>query len=115
MSETKILKEIQLLISKLGGRLWRNNCGYLQAKDGRWVKFGVSNPGGSDGIGFKPTLITQEMVGKTIAIFLAIEIKKDEGILSTEQIKFIDAVNKSGGIAFVARSTTDVIEKLVDK
>lgn len=44
--------------------------------------------------------------------FLAIEIKARYGKVSPEQEQFINDVNKSGGLAFVARSVQDVIEKL---
>ena len=40
--------------------------------------------------------------------FLAIEIKSSVGIVSDEQQSFIDDVNKSGGLAFVARSAKEV-------
>lgn len=44
--------------------------------------------------------------------FLAIEVKARYGKVSPEQEQFINDVNKSGGLAFVARSVQDVIEKL---
>lgn len=44
---------------------------------------------------------------------LCIEVKDDDGKLSPEQAKFIDDVNRCGGLAFVARSVEDVKEALV--
>ena len=44
--------------------------------------------------------------------FLAIEVKTKIGRVSTHQVKFIDSVNNAGGLAFVARSVDDVIDKL---
>ena len=44
--------------------------------------------------------------------FLAIEVKTKIGRVSTHQVKFIDSVNDAGGLAFVARSVDDVIDKL---
>lgn len=44
--------------------------------------------------------------------FLAIEIKARYGKVSPEQQRFIDDVNNSGGVAFVARSVQDVVDKL---
>ena len=74
MSESKNVTEIQLNIPKYM-RLFRNNtglCTYL--KNGRkWkVKYGIGGTGGSDLIGFTQLKITQEMVGKEMAIFTAV-------------------------------------------
>jgi len=44
--------------------------------------------------------------------FVAIEVKSAKGRPSPDQIKFIDNVNKHGGIAFIARSWDEVKEKL---
>ena len=44
--------------------------------------------------------------------FLAIEIKTEKGKVTKHQARFLKAVEDNGGIAFVARSVEDVIEKL---
>lgn len=100
MSEIKLMKEIQLQVSKLGHVCFRNNVGFATTKNGCNIRYGLC-VGSSDLIGW-----TKD--GR----FLAIEVKTSKGIMRTEQIKFLDAVNKSGGIGIVARSTTDIIEKL---
>jgi Holliday junction resolvase len=43
--------------------------------------------------------------------FLAIEVKRPGYDPSDDQQKFIDKVNKKGGLAFVASSVDDVIER----
>jgi len=43
---------------------------------------------------------------------LAIEVKTQKGKVSPEQLEFISKFNKSGGIAFVARSVEDVEREL---
>lgn len=103
MSEKQIMQEIQIELAKIGVRLFRNNVGYLQAKDGRYVHFGFCT-GSSDLIGWTP------VNGK--AVFTAIEVKTPTGRMTIEQRSFIDAVVKSGGIAFVARSATEALEKI---
>ena len=104
MKETPILKRIMLACSNGPVRLWRNNCGSLQDKTGRWVKFGIANPGGSDLIGFKTITVGPEHVGMKLAIFCAIECKSKSGRIRPKQQVFIDNVKLHGGLAGVARS-----------
>jgi hypothetical protein len=44
--------------------------------------------------------------------FFGCEVKTEKGVLSDHQTKFIQAINESGGIGFVARSVDDVIKHL---
>jgi len=46
--------------------------------------------------------------------FLAIEVKSAKGVVSGEQRDFINKINNSKGVAFVARSLDDVIKVLED-
>ena len=92
-------------------RLFRNNRGLFYTLDRkRQVQAGLSAKGSSDLIGWKNTVITADMVGQTVPIFTAIEVKTDTGRLKPEQQHFIDAVKQAGGIAGVARSVEDVKE-----
>lgn len=110
MNETNLQQHIRLATSKSGAKLFRNNCGGLKDVNGRWVTFGVANPGGSDLIGWTPITITPDMVGKKIAVFTAIEVKTPTGKIRPEQKNFIDRVRLDGGMAGVARSTDDAIQ-----
>lgn len=102
--ETVIQNDIKVQLSKMGFIIFRNNVGgWKDPKTGRLIKYGLC-VGSSDIIGLKPTLITQEHVGKILAIFSAFETKTEEGKLSPEQIQFLDMVKKNGGIACVSRS-----------
>lgn len=87
-----------MALSGAGCVVWRNNCGALQDTDGRWIRYGVANPGGSDIIGIVPG-------GR----FLAVEVKRADGRVSKEQRNFIAAVQKAGGIAGVVRSAEDAL------
>jgi hypothetical protein len=42
--------------------------------------------------------------------FLAVEVKTEKGRATKEQLRFIDAVNNSGGIAGVCRSPEEAIQ-----
>jgi len=96
------------------GRLFRNNTGKaFQGKQAqingvrclvepRLINFGLC-VGSSDLIGWTQIFITPDMIGKKIAIFTAIEVKKQKGIVSDEQQRFIDAVNNAGGIGEIKK------------
>jgi len=94
-------------------RLWRNNVG--AAKLGRrWIRFGLCK-GSSDLIGFTELRITPGMVGKTVAVFTACEVKKDEkSKTSPEQDEFGATVEKAGGI-FVLATTPEMVHLAVKK
>ena len=99
MTESDIMREIQLAATKLGSRLMRNNCGQAVTENGYVIRFGLGNPGGADLIGWTST-------GK----FLAIEVKRPGKSPTVEQRNFLDAVTKAGGVAGVARSVEDAME-----
>jgi penicillin-binding protein-related factor A (putative recombinase) len=44
--------------------------------------------------------------------FLAIEVKRPGGRVSSEQRAFIERVNEEGGVGFVAYSVDDVVKRL---
>lgn len=124
-----LVKETILEASKLGSRIFRNNVGLgwighpvihitkpikLNLKPGdcvvrnaRALHAGLCE-GSSDAIGITPTLITKEMVGKTIGVFTAVESKTGKGKLSKIQEDFINMIKALGGIAGEARSRDDV-------
>lgn len=72
------------VMSKRGGRLFRNNTGVLTNRAGTPVRYGLCNDTpqlnkemkSSDLIGFKPVTVTPEMVGTKIAKFVAWECKR---------------------------------------
>ena len=109
MTEMNRLRSIMLGISKPGVRIWRNNCGALKDQDGRLIRFGVANPGGSDLIGWRSMTVTPDMVGSKVAVFLAIEVKGERGRATDAQVNFIARVKADGGLAGVARCIDDAL------
>jgi hypothetical protein len=109
MSEASIQQHIRLALGKLPYlRLFRNNCGKLpDPRTGRWVEFGVGNPGGGDLLGWRTVEVTPEMVGQRVAVFTSIEVKTPTGKLRAEQEQWMKVVRGAGGIAGVARSVED--------
>jgi hypothetical protein len=78
--------------------IFRNNNGAFKTPSGGLVRYGLG-VGTSDFIGWTTQTITEDMVGRSVAIFTAIEVKASDGAATTEQKKFIDLVKKNGGIA----------------
>lgn len=121
MNETALGKRICLLASELGHRIFRCNRG--EAWIGKAIYFskparvevepgdvlirkakrfhaGLVN-GQGDYIGYSPT-------GR----FISVELKTEKGVVSEEQINWMNAVNGSGGIAGICRSEEDAFELL---
>lgn len=88
--------EIMLYLASRSILIFRNNVGTSQTGRGEFIRFGLC-VGSSDLIG-----ILQD--GR----FLAIECKSATGKATPEQIGFIHAINKSGGVAGICRSVDDV-------
>lgn len=72
-------------------------------------------PGFSDLVGWYTVTVTEEMVGREVAIFTAIECKSPTGKPSTQQLAFLSAVRKAGGIAGIVRSAADAVALLQQK
>ena len=61
--------------------------------------------GQSDLVGWRTIEITQDMVGRRVAVITAIECKREKGgRTSADQERFIDTVRAAGGIAGVANT-----------
>jgi hypothetical protein len=107
MSEAKIQNQILSAIgSRPDCRLFRNHVGRVQDQHARWHTFGLC-PGSADLIGWRALTITQDHVGKTVAVFLSIEVKTNKGKPSAEQLRWQKVVKQHGGIAMIARSAEE--------
>lgn len=131
-SESKLSKIVTSSfteITNIGSRIFRNNVGlgwsgkikhkaltpmqiFLQPGDvvlsnARPVKYGLCE-GSSDKIGWTQVVITQEMVGKKVAVFTAIEEKAEKGRATKIQNNFLAVVKNCGGIAILAKSLDDL-------
>ena len=99
-SEANVLNDCMIALSAAGCLVWRNNTGALPDRtgSGRIVKFGLCK-GGSDILGLAPD-------GR----FLAVECKAATGRATPDQLRFIDAVNRHGGRAGIARSAQEAVD-----
>lgn len=102
MLEKHIQKQILDYLHMQGYVAFKHrNVGIYKKSTGAYIPLSYGEKGISDILG-----ITRE--GK----FFAIEVKKPKGKVSKEQTEFIDKVNKSQGLAFVAYCIEDVIRHL---
>lgn len=117
MKESSFQKLVMLALSRRGDTVFRNHVGlgvFGTIQRGPGV-VSVHNPrvlqcglhvGSGDLIGWRPVTVTADMVGKTLAVFLSVEVKTAKGRLRPEQKAWMDAVNAAGGIAVVEREET---------
>lgn len=105
--ETRLQTAIMRAVSPLT-RIFRNNVGYDRY---RRVKYGLCN-GSADLIGWTPVTITPAHVGKTLAVFTAIEVKAPTGRVDQRQQVFLEAVREDGGIAVVGRDPESTAEEI---
>ena len=110
MSEAAIQQQVRLALSNAGAVMHRNNSGAYQDKAGRLIRYGVGSPGGSDLIGWTPVTVTADMVGQTLAVFTACEVKTPTGKPTPHQLNFIAQVLRAGGFAGIARSSSDALQ-----
>lgn len=128
MTESEIQQLILLEATKLGHRLFRNNVGMAKYRDAlgglRALHYGLG-VGTSDLIGWTSfpeitfdlidpdgPVIGSNMVympskTKFKCVFTAVEIKTPKGRPTKEQLQFIEAVKKAGGIAGICRSVLE--------
>lgn len=89
--------------------------GLYKTLQGNPITLGV--PGVLDLIGYTMMTVTQEMVGKSLPIFTAIDAKVGKDITRQTQKDFIAAITAAGGIIGVAKSIEDlqiILKKRLD-
>ena len=84
-------------------RIFRNNVGALPTADGKVLRYGLCT-GSSDLIGLKSVTITPDMVGSTVAVFIAAEGKVGKRSVTAEQRAFVETIKAMGGRAGVFRN-----------
>lgn len=88
-------------------KLFNNPVGMAKVPKtgGGWadIRIGLA-PGSPDLIGWKSVSVTADMIGRTVAVFAAVEVKNEKGRLRDDQVTFIELLKKAGAIVGVARS-----------
>lgn len=96
---TDLINKIRLYISEIGGMsVPVDTPGLLYTRDGRPAKFGTK--GALD--------IAATIQGRSVWI----DAKTGKDRLKPDQVKFCNAVNRAGGVAFAAYSVDDVRDRL---
>jgi hypothetical protein len=120
-SEAPVQADIRLDAARLGVTLLRNNSGAFQNERGQWVRFGLGNESvkqnkeikSSDLIGWRPVLVTADMIGRVLPVFAAIDAKpegwkfRDSDDRAVAQLRFIELVRQNGGCAGFASSVRE--------
>ncbi len=122
--EKDILNQLLIETSKKGARLSRVNnglgwVGKIIRKSAAAIT--IENPrplhaglcvGSSDIIGWHSVVVTPEMVGQRVALFVALEVKTGRVATTKEQAAFVRAVGEAGGVSAVVRSVDEALDLL---
>lgn len=127
--ESIVSQEVQIAARYSNCTLFRNNSGACVDNTGRLVRYGLGNISkaqtaqiaSSDLIGITKVVVTPDMVGQTIGVFTAIEVKKeawkeDKKFSGRERAQdaFIKWVKSMGGYAGFANSVDKLKEILAN-
>jgi len=99
MKESDISRSIQIALTREGARVFRNNVGLFETRDGRAIQTGLC-VGSSDLIGWTKS-------GR----FLAVEVKIKKGRATLNQQNFLQQVNNCGGVGIIVRSVEDAVQQ----
>lgn len=115
--ESRIQQRIRCALTEVG-TFTRINAGQgwtgKMRREGRTVIISNARPlhaapaGYPDITGWVPVEITPEMVGSTVALYCAVEVKSPKGRLSKQQAAFLRRLDGDGGVSIVARSEEDL-------
>ena len=118
-TESDIMRRIQVALSRVGARVFRNNVGLawqgkvLRFPETRYIEVHPSDIviRGARPIHYGLCEGSSDLIGWTkTGQFLAVEAKNTTKP-TVEQTSFIGAVNWAGGVAFIAHSPDEALEE----
>lgn len=123
MTEHDLMNLIRRELSNGDTRLFRQNAGRGWVGESKRTRTGavliqnprpliVGFPGLSDIGGWRTVEITPDMVGRKLAVYVALEVKTPKGRPTEDQVRFVTAVQKAGGMAGIVRSVEDAAKVL---
>lgn len=119
MTETQIQSEILAVLgSHPNIRMFRNFVGegFVGSPPHRLrrVSFGLA-VGSADLIGFTTVIIEPKDVGRKVAVFTSVEVKRPKDyVISDAQAAWKDMVNDRGGHAIIAHSPKEALNSIMD-
>ncbi len=122
-SESNIQARTRLAATAKHWRLWRNQRGAARTDTGTFIRFGLANDSKAIGdklksgdlIGWRPVVITPDMVGRTLAQFVSVECKPEgwrpppldtKNEAAAAQYRWAALVNREGGYAVFVNDPT---------
>lgn len=111
-AETNTQNEILVAMSQAGALPWRNQVGVYRPIGDPNSVIKIGTPGMADIISVVPVTITPDMVGKTIGVAVATEVKTATGKQRQAQKLWELAFTKRKGIYLIARSASEAIQQL---
>lgn len=126
MTEIDIQNTIRLNLSRDDVRLFRNAVGvgwsgtlmhkgiegvYLKGARAQTYGLGTGSP---DLVGWRSIVITPDMVGKRVAVFVGLEVKGPRGRVTFDQQNWQSILRRNGAITAIVRNVEearDAIEK----
>jgi len=116
--EGVVQQAVRLGAARSGRLLWRNNRGAGKMASGTFVRYGLANDSkalgdavkSADLIGIDPVVVTPEMVGTTVGLFLSVEVKREgwkySGTLEEcAQLQWKAIVEAKGGRAYLTNKS----------
>ncbi len=121
VSEASFLKEAMLALSKRGDTVFRNHVGTgvfgrftriqgtgdVLVHDARVAECGLF-VGSADILGWRSVVVTPDMVGKRVAVFLSVETKAPRGRATEAQKNWAATVREAGGISGIVRKLEEL-------
>lgn len=114
--ETNIANEILLELGGVNGGClaWKQVTGNFRAMDNPERIVSVGTPGLSDIMTVVPVTVTSDMVGKTLGLAVAIEVKTLTGKQRKAQQLWQLAMERRSGIYLIARSAQQAREQVAN-
>lgn len=124
VSESANSSEVREAAPRYDHMLWRNNSGACYDKSGRLIRYGLGNDSAQinkmfkspDLVGIRRVIITPEMVGHAVGVFVGIEMKREGWNLTAgdergqAQQRFGNIINQWGGDFRFARNIEEAFE-----
>ena len=121
MSESRLMRDAMVLLSRRGDTVFRNQVGTgvfgrfariegsgdVVVHNARVAQCGLA-VGSADIVGWRPVVVTPDMVGRRVAVFLSIETKAPRGRATEAQKNWAATVREAGGISGIVRKLEEL-------